>query len=694
MRPPPWPPKRPSRRTPPTRPPPRKPLPRLPPRPPTPHPRPADAAAAAVADAAAEAAEAAAQAARDAAAAVEAGTADAAGGRPGRHRRGRRSEPLRLPLRHGEASAAAGAAAATAQETAEAAAAAATAAEDAAQAAREAVAAVAAVAVLGETEDFSVPWPLDEIDLDASIVGVVPSDSGGLDQMRLGSKGNQYSHGAAFSAVMEWEPASAAAIPHLAAPEWVDPTSIVASVVPAPFHDGSILTAHDMVFSYDRMGGKAAYHQGGETTDHPGGWSPSNVGRSAQDWVRNEAVDDRTWSFELPGPDAGFFVVNLAGTGEVVIMSQADTEARGDLAMDTQPMGTGPLRFVSHEDDTDFVFERFEEHFLPVDHPVVVSRYAHHKHQRIVVRPEIQSQLAGLEAGEIDVVPGLGPNNVEPYLDDPDFTVQFQPAVSATVQVIYPNLYPQTMPDGSPNPFLDFRVRRAANHAINRQSIIDNLLLGQGHYPLFTFSGVYGYPTPEQRAEVEYGYDPELGRQLMAEAGYADGFDVPLYWTTDFGGAFMQDITLAVAQDLAAVGIRTHDEPALVNDYFSDAYVIGGPNRPVGLYWMWANIVRDIGSMWDCCVGSESFFTKLGGEGVQDPALHELYLAQRAELDPERRSEMIAELMLEHARQAWFVFIAEAPSTLLTRADVNWPKGGRTGFMWGGTAFAIQRRKA
>ena len=640
----------------------------------------AAAAAQAAADAAADAADAARAAGDAGAAAVAQAAADAAGAAAAAAREVGAEDTA--------------AAAAAAQAAAEAAAAAATAAEDAAQAAREAVEAVAAISVLGETEDFSVPWPLDEIDLDATIVGVVPSDSGGLDQMRLGSKGNQYSHGAAFSAVMEWEPASAAAIPHLAAPEWVDPTSIVASVVPAPFHDGSILTAHDMVFSYDRMGGKAAYHQGGETTDHPGGWGPSNVGRSAADWVRNEAVDDRTWSFELPGPDAGFFVVNLAGTGEVVIMSQADTEARGDLAMDTQPMGTGPLRFVSHEDDTDFVFERFEEHFLPVDHPVVVSRYAHHKHQRIVVRPEIQSQLAGLEAGEIDVVPGLGPNNVEPYLDDPDFTVQFQPAISATVQVIYPNLYPQTMPDGSPNPFLDFRVRRAANHAINRQSIIDNLLLGQGHYPLFTFSGVYGYPTAEQRAEVEYNYDPELARQLMAEAGYADGFDVPLYWTTDFGGAFMADISLAVAQDLSAVGIRTHDEAALVGDYFSDAYVIGGPNRPVGLYWMWANIVRDIGSMWDCCVGPESFFTKLGGEGVMDPALHELYLAQRAELDPERRSAMTSELMLEHARQAWLVFITEAPSTLLTQADVNWPKGGRTGFMWGGTAFAIQRRKA
>ncbi len=643
-----------------------------------------DDAAAAVAAAASDAADAAAQAARDAAAAVEAGTATAAAAQAAIDEAAAAAAAAADAA--GQASAAAGEAAATAAATADAAATAAAAAIDEAS---------AAITVLGDTEDFSVPWPLDEIDLDATIVPVVPSDAGGLDQMRTGSKTNQYSHGAVFSPTMEWEPLSATAIPHLAAPEWVDATSIVASVVPAPFHDGSILNAHDIVFSYDRMAGKAAYHQGGETTDHPSGWTPSNVGRSSANWVRNEAVDDRTWSIELPLPDAGFFVVNLAGTGEVVIMSQADTEARGDLAMDTSPMGTGPFRFVSHEDDTDFVFERFEEHFLPVDYPFVVSRYAHHKHQRVVVRPEIQSQLAGLEAGEIDVVPDLGPTNVEPYLDDPDFTVQYQPGINgAAIQVLYPNLYPQTMPDGSPNPFLDFRVRRAANHAINRQAIIDNLLLGQGHYPLFTFAGVYGYPTPEQRAEVEYNYDPELARQLMAEAGYADGFEVPLYWTTDWGGQAMSDMVPAVAQDLAAIGIRTQPEAAIVAEYFSDAYLVGGPDRPVGLYWMWANIVRDIGSMWDCCVGPESYFTKLGGEGVMDPALHEMYNAQRAELDPARRAAMTAELMLEHARQAWLIFIVEAPDAVITPADVNWPKGGSTGFAWGGSAYAIQRRKA
>ena len=628
--------------------------------------------AAAAAEAASAAADAAARAAGDAgAAAVAQAAADAAGAAAAAAR---------------EAGAADTAAAAAAQAAAAAAAVAATAAEDAAQAAREAV-----TAVVGETAEFTVPWPLDQVDLDASIVGVTPTDHGGLDEHRAGSVANYYSHGAVFNATMEVDPRDVSAIPSLAMPEWIDAVTIRASVVPAPFHDGSILTAHDMVFTFDRKGGLAEYHQGGETSDHPGGWAPWNPGRSsALNWVRNEAVDDRTWSFELSAPDAGLFTVNLASTFELVIMSQADTERRGDAAVDQAPMGTGPYRFVSHEDDTDFVFERFEDHFRPVDHPLVVSHYAHNKHLKIVVRPEVQSRLAGLETGEIDMVPELSADLVKPFLDDPDFTVQFQPSGTA-IHVLYPNLYAETMADGSPNPLLDIRVRQAANHAVNRAAIIDNLFVGQGEYPLFSFSGVQGYPTPEQKQEVQYDYDPERARQLLAEAGYADGFDVPLYWASDWGGSYEADLALAVAQDLTAVGIRAELKPLPFGEYLSDAYIGGAAEAPAGLYWFWSNVVRDVGSMWDCCVGPGGFFTIAD---PQDPSLHELYLAQKAEQDPERRLEMIAELFLEHARQAHFVYIVEAPDAVLTREDVNWPKGGRAGFLWGGTAFAAQRRKA
>ena len=117
-----------------------------------------------------------------------------------------------------------------------------------------------------------MPWPLDQVDLDASIVGVTPVDQGGLDEHRAGSVANYYSHGAVFNATMEVDPRDGSPIPELAAPEWIDAVTIRASVVPAPFHDGSILTAHDMVFTFDRKGGLAEYHQGGETSDHPGGF--------------------------------------------------------------------------------------------------------------------------------------------------------------------------------------------------------------------------------------------------------------------------------------------------------------------------------------------------------------------------------------------------------------------------------------
>ena len=624
-----------------------------------------DAGAAAVAQAAADAAEAAAQAAR------EAGAEDAAAGAAA-------------------AQAAADAAAAAAQAAQDASAAAAEAAGLAAEAVEAAGAAAAAIEAgmtMAEDAEFSQPWPLDQVDLDASIVGAIASDAGGVDQARTGSAANVYSHGAVFNGTMEVDPRVGAAIPSLAAPEWIDPVTLRASVVPAPFHDGSILTAHDMVFSFQRMGGLAEYHQGGETTDHPAGWAPNNPTGGAQSWIRNEAVDDRTWAFELPEADASFFVTNLSGCCEVAIYSQADVERRGDLAVDQFAMGTGPYRFVSHTDDEDFVFERFEDHFNPVDYPIVVPRYAHNKHLTILVRPEIQSQLAGIEAGEIDILAGLGPGFVEPFLDDPDFTVQFQ-AGTNTLHHIQPNLYAQTMDDGSPNPFLDLRVRQAANHAVNRQALIDGFLLGQGEQGLFAFSGVQGYPSAEQKQEVLFDYDPDKARALLAEAGYPDGFDIPLYWTPDWGGAYISDMVLAVAQDLAAVGIRTDLRSIPVGEYFTDAYTRGGPDALPGLYWFFANHIADIGSMWECCTGPGGFFTLAD---PQDPSLQELYLAQKVELDVDRRGEMIAELLLEHARQAYFVFIVEPPEGVLTRSDVNWPRSGAWGKLWGGSTHAVQR---
>ena len=78
-----------------------------------------------------------------------------------------------------------------------------------------------------------------------------------------------------------------------------------------------------------------------------------------------------------------------------------------------------------------------------------MPHYAHNKHLTALVRPEVQSQLAGIEAGEIDMLVSLGPDVVGPFVDDPDFTVQFVPAEEWSTLNIYPNLWAETMDDGS-----------------------------------------------------------------------------------------------------------------------------------------------------------------------------------------------------------------------------------------------------
>ena len=378
-----------------------------------------DQAAAAVAAAASEAAEAAAQAARDAAAAVEAGTATAAAAQAAIDEAAEAAAAAAAEAA-GEASAAAGEAAATAQETAEAAAetaaAAVAAAEEAAAAAQEAAEQTGniAAALTAEAEflDWSVPWPIDEIDLDATITLAIPADTGGLDPQRVGSDSNFTSHSAVHDSLVEISPLTNDLIPHLATLEWADEgATCIGTVNGAMFHDGSMLTAHDLVFTYDRMGGVAEYHQGGETSDHPAGWQPVRPNWGASYWLRNEAVNDTTWVIELPDFDASLWGT-IGIVPNVLVMSQADVERRGDHAVDNHPIGTGPFRFVSHTDEEDFVFERFEDHFNPVDHPIRVPHYAHHKHLIALVRPEVQSRIAGIEAGEIDGAAELGVNAV------------------------------------------------------------------------------------------------------------------------------------------------------------------------------------------------------------------------------------------------------------------------------------------
>ena len=649
-----------------------------------------DAAAAAVADAAAQAAEAAAQAARDAAAAVEAGTATAAAAQAAINAAAEAAAAAAAAA--GEASAAAGAAAATAQETAEAAAETAAAAVAAAQEAADAAREAAESAAMAAEEEEQAVAAFADIDLDATITTAVPSDNGGLDQVRTGSHLNYISHGNVFDSAVETDPDTNAVIPHMVAAEFVDDLTMVADVRPAPFHDGSILSAEDMVFTYERAGNIAEYHQGGETSDHPAGWTSAREQYGSQLWARSEAQDARTWVVELHEPNATFIGVILPeGAQSLAIVSKAYTERVGDAVMDQEPMGTGPYRFGSHGEDTDFVFTRHDDHLNPLDHPINVRHVPFHKDLRVEVRPEVLSQIAGLEAGELDLLYGLATKDVEGFIDDPAYDIHYE---GARAELLYPNLNNPVMEDGSPNPFLDIRVREAINIAINRQDIIDNLLTGTEEQPLFTPRSSFGHPSDEQveAAGVKFAYDPERARELMAEAGYADGFDTTLHTVVGVWN-LKAELSLVVQQDLAAIGIRLTIKEYTAAEYFSNAGARQRPNAP-GIWSFSSAFHPDVQSVLNCCILPEGVY------GIStpsdDPAYEEIVALARAqsrELDPQKRGEIITQLFLDHAKGHYHGYVVTLQKAALTRSDIRWPAGAVQGRNWN-HLYAAQKLKA
>ena len=155
-----------------------------------------------------------------------------------------------------------------------------------------------------------------------------------------------------------------------------------------------------MVFTYERMGNIADYHQGGETTDHPAGWTSARTSFGSQNWVRNEAVDERTWRVELSQPDAAWAAAQMPNSSTVgAIFSKAYVERVGDGgAGPGSRWGRAPTASSGHGEDTDFVMTRFDDHLNPLDHPVSVKHVPFHKDLTVLVRPEVLSQIAGLEA--------------------------------------------------------------------------------------------------------------------------------------------------------------------------------------------------------------------------------------------------------------------------------------------------------
>jgi len=293
------------------------------------------------------------------------------------------------------------------------------------------------------------------------------------------------------------------------------------------FHDGEPVTAEDVTFSFERYRGAAA------TT-------------LKQRVAAVDILDPSHVRFRLkePWPDFMTFYGTPA-TGAGWIVPKKYVQKVGDDGFKKAPVGAGPYRFVSFTPGVELVLEAFDGYWRKA--PAV---------KRLVFKviPDESTRLAALERGEVDVAYSIRGALAE--------ELQRTPGLTLRPTVIPAPFWLSFVDQWDPkSPWHDRRVRLAASYAIDRNAINQAETLG--------FSKITGTIIPSTFEfywqPPAYPYDPAKARQLLAEAGYPNGFDAHDYYC-DSSYASLGE---AVVNYLKAVGIQTQMRPLERAAFFS-----------------------------------------------------------------------------------------------------------------------------
>jgi peptide/nickel transport system substrate-binding protein len=293
------------------------------------------------------------------------------------------------------------------------------------------------------------------------------------------------------------------------------------------FHDGTDWNADAMVYEVRRITDPTHpyYVHGQEGIQSYADFTWSTV-------TKAEKVDEYTVKLTLSEAYAPFLAnLAMAFTGMV---SPASVEKYGYDIM-SNPVGTGPFKFVEWVRNDHVTLEANPDYW---DGAPKVDKLIF----RIV--PESGIRLLMLEQGEVHILADVSPDDYERIKANPDLVLLEQPGL--TVNGL-------ELPCDAPI-LSDVRVRQALNYAVNKDEmnefLYNNAAVTEatGMPPI-----LWGYPKDLQ----PYSYDPEKAKQLLAEAGYPDGFKAKILCYENPRGYNAVGIKMAVAiqEYLAAVGV-------------------------------------------------------------------------------------------------------------------------------------------
>ncbi|MFB7948366.1 ABC transporter substrate-binding protein [Kitasatospora phosalacinea] len=288
------------------------------------------------------------------------------------------------------------------------------------------------------------------------------------------------------------------------------------------FQDGTAFDADAVLFNLHRYLDKASP----EYTDALGAAAKEYAG----DIASYRKTDDTHVELVTSSPN-GHFPEDLA---HVLIASPTAVRKSGSANFSQHPVGTGPFAFASQTEgqQVDLVANKDYWRGAP-------------KLERLVVKalPDPAARTAALRSGGVNWIEYPNPDDLE--------------SLKAEGVQIASNSYDHLwywILDTAKGPWADVRVRQAANYAIDRQAIATNLLHGTADP---AYQAAPRATAAYDQGDDRYAHDPEKAKQLLAEAGYPNGFSTSVTVPTGGSGNLLPvPITEALQRDLAAVGIK------------------------------------------------------------------------------------------------------------------------------------------
>ena len=310
------------------------------------------------------------------------------------------------------------------------------------------------------------------------------------------------------------------------------------------------------------------------------------------------------------------------------------------------PVGSGPYKVTSIERNTGFVAEKWSGYRMyGFDRPESNVR-------KLVALPipDMQTQIAQLITGNIDMVRDLTADQARALADNPNYKLTVvEGLVTAFVQL-------DASGRSGRMELKDPRVRRALHMAINRDAIARDLIWGGGKaHPIdaLCLKTMFGC----EYTTKPVPYDPAGAKKLLAEAGYPNGFEIEVYATTGRNGRTAE----AVANYLSAIGMKTKVQvmnfatlTRFQRDGKLEAYVATFPTA-----------IPDIHVLMD------RFFTPGRRDFTEDSLLHQLREQGEATDDPAKRRDIYRQALDLVNQKDYLLPLSNVPVLFSHAADLT-----------------------